>query len=264
MMDWIDVNGTSLRFELAGQGEKVLVLVHEMGGTLDSWDQVMPTLLPGRRILRFDWRGAGMSEKLRAPPTFDLLADDIAALLDALGITQKVALAGCAVGAGITLALALRHAARIAGVVAMGPATGVTPDRREATLARAASVEQLGMRGIVEQSFAASYPPVVRHDAEQFRKFRARWLANDPESFAAINRMLAESPLTGQLPGVVCPVLLLAGTHDPLRPPSAIEPLAARLPNARFTALETGHFMAVQTPGIVAETIAGFLAELGQ
>ena len=35
-MDWIEVNGTSLRYELSGSGDKVLVLVHEMGGTLDS------------------------------------------------------------------------------------------------------------------------------------------------------------------------------------------------------------------------------------
>ena len=263
MMDWIELDDTSLRFELTGRGDRTLVLVHEMGGTLDSWDQVMPTLTEGRRVLRFDWRGAGMSEKLRATPTFDLLADDIAALLDALGIAGKVALAGCAVGAGIALNFALSHRDRVAAVIAMGPATGVAPDRREATLARAAAVEAAGPRGIVDQSFAASYPEVVRYDSDQFRRFRARWLANDPESFAAINRMLADSTLTGKLSGVTCPVLLLAGVHDPLRPPSAIEPLAAELPNARFRALETGHFMAVQTPGIVAEAMVGFLRELG-
>lgn len=262
-MDWIEVNGTSLRYELSGSGEKVLVLVHEMGGTLESWDQVLPMLSPGRRILRFDWRGAGMSEKLRAPPTFDLLADDIAALLDALGIAQTVVLVGCAVGAGIALAFALRHAARTAAVVAMAPATGVTPHRRAATLARAAAMEANGPRGQVEQSFAASYPPAVRHDAEQFRRFRARWLANDPESFAAINRMLADATLTEHLPQVACPVLLTAGTHDALRPPALIEPLARRMHNARFRALETGHFMAVQTPELVAEAIGEFLGALG-
>lgn len=263
MMDWIEVNGTSLRFELSGQGDTTLVLVHEMGGTLDSWDQVMPALLPGRRVLRFDWRGAGMSEKLRATPSFDLLADDIAALLDALGIVGKVALAGCAVGAGIALNFALRHTARTAAVVAMAPATGVAADRREATLARADAVEKLGPRGIVDQSFASSYPPTVRHDAEQFRRFRARWLANDPESFAAINRILADSPLTTKLQEVVCPVLLVAGIHDALRPPSLIEPLSAQMPNARFRALDTSHFMAVQTPAIVATAILEFLNEQG-
>jgi 3-oxoadipate enol-lactonase len=262
-MDWIEVNGTSLRYELSGSGEKVLVLVHEMGGTLDSWDQVMPMVSPGRRILRHDWRGAGMSEKLRAPPTFDLLADDIASLLDALGITRKVALAGCAVGAGIALNFALRHPERTAAVVAMAPATGVSAERRAATLARAEAMETLGPRGLVEQSFAAAYPPEVRHDAEQFRRFRARWLANDPESFAAVNRMLADATLTERLPQIACPVLLIAGSHDSLRPPSLIEPLAATMQNARFRALETSHFMAVQTPALVAEAIQSFLASVG-
>jgi 3-oxoadipate enol-lactonase len=262
-MDWIEVNATSLRYELSGSGEKVLVLVHEMGGTLDSWDQVMPMLSPGRRILRHDWRGAGMSEKLRAPPTFDLLADDIASLLDAIGITRKVALAGCAVGAGIALNFALRHPERTAAVVAMAPATGVSAERRAATLARAEAMETLGPRGLVEQSFAAAYPPKVRHDAEQFRRFRARWLANDPESFAAVNRMLADATLTERLPQIACPVLLIAGSHDSLRPPSLIEPLAATMQNARFRALETSHFMAVQTPALVAEAIQSFLASVG-
>lgn len=262
-MDWIEVNGTSLRYELSGSGERVLVLVHEMGGTLDSWDQVMPLLSPGRRVLRHDWRGAGMSEKLSAPPSFDVLADDIAALLDAVGIGGKVALAGCAVGAGIALNFALRHPDRAKAVVAMAPATGVAPERRAATLARAEAMETVGPRGLVEQSFAGSYPPAVRHDAEQFRKFRARWLANDPESFAAVNRMLADATVTERLPLIACPVLLIAGTHDALRPPSLIEKLAATMPNARFRALETSHFMAVQTPVIVAEAIGEFLASVG-
>jgi 3-oxoadipate enol-lactonase len=262
-MDWIEVNGTSLRYELSGSGEKVLVLVHEMGGTLESWDQVMPMLSPGRRVLRHDWRGAGMSEKLRAPPTFDVLADDIAVLLDAVGISGPVALAGCAVGAGIALNFAVRHRDRAKAVVAMAPATGVARDRRAATLARAEAIEAVGPRGMVEQSFAGSYPPVVRHDPEQFRKFRARWLANDPESFAAINRMLADATVTDRLPEITCPVLLIAGTHDALRPPSLIEPLAAKMRNARFRALETSHFMAVQTPGLVAEAVGTFLASVG-
>jgi 3-oxoadipate enol-lactonase len=262
-MDWIEVNGTSLRYELSGDGDKALVLAHEMGGTLESWDQVMPLLSPGRRLLRHDWRGAGMSEKLRAPPTFDVLADDIAALLDAVGISGKVALAGCAVGAGIALNFALRHADRTKVVVAMAPATGVAADRRAATLARAEAMEAVGPRGMVDESFAGSYPPVVRHDAEQFRKFRARWLANDPESFAAINRMLADATVTERLPEITCPVLMIAGVHDALRPPSLIEPLAGTMRNARFLALETSHFMAVQTPGIVAEAIGDFLASVG-
>ena len=263
MLDWTEVNGTSLRYELSGGGKSTLVLVHEMGGTLESWDQVMPLLSRGRRILRHDCRGAGMSEKLRLPPTFDLLADDIAALLDAVGIEGKVAPVGCAVGAGIALAFALRYPARVAAVVAMAPATGVAADRRDATLARAEAMERFGPRGVVEESFAASYPPEVRHDAEQYQRFRARWLANDPESLAATHRMLVDATLTEELPRIECPVLAIAGTHDALRPPALIEPLAGRMRRARFRSLETGHFMTVQTPVTVAAAINDFLCELG-
>ena len=111
-MNWIEVNGTSLRCELSGSGKTTLVLVHEMGGTLESWDQAMPALNNSRRVLRYDTRGAGLSAKLGGVVTWDAMADDIAALLDAHGIAGKVALAGTAVGAGIAIHFAVRHAAR--------------------------------------------------------------------------------------------------------------------------------------------------------
>ena len=94
MKRWIEVNGTALRYEVTGSGPTTLVLVHEMGGTLDSWDHVLPALSATRRVLRFDTRGAGQSEKLSATPSMALMAEDIAALLDATGIAGKVAIAG--------------------------------------------------------------------------------------------------------------------------------------------------------------------------
>lgn len=263
MKQWIEVNGTALRYEMAGAGPSVLVLVHEMGGTLDSWDHVLPALSANRRVLRFDTRGAGQSEKLAAPVGMETMADDIAALLDALGVAQKVAIAGCAVGGGIAMTFALRHAARTAALIAMGPATGVAPERRAATLARAEDTERRGMAAVVEESFANSYPPEVRHDAEHYRQFRARWIANDPRSYAAIYCMLVATDLAPEYGKIACPTLLLAGTHDRLRPPALVEPIAQAIPGARFQALETGHFMAVQTPALVAGAIEGFLAPLG-
>ncbi len=262
-MDWIDVNGAALRYEIAGDGPRPLVLVHEMGGTLESWDHVLPALLPGRRILRHDWRGAGQSEKLAAPGRFETMAADIAALLDATGITGKVALAGCAVGAGIALTFAGLYPERAAAVVAMAPATGMAPERRAAMRERVAQTAARGMRASVEESFANSYPPETRHDAEHFRAFRARWIANDPVSYANIYRMLIDAELGAILAGIACPVLAIAGTKDRLRPPAVVEPIAAAIPGARFITVESGHFMAVQTPGLVARAIGDFLAPLG-
>ncbi len=64
-MNYIEVNGVGLRHELSGSGAQTIVLVHEMGGTLESWDEVVPRLAGSRRVLRYDTRGAGMSQKVR-------------------------------------------------------------------------------------------------------------------------------------------------------------------------------------------------------
>jgi 3-oxoadipate enol-lactonase len=262
-MNWIEVNGTSLRYELTGSGPTTLVLVHEMGGTLDSWDQVLPALNNGRQVLRYDTRGAGLSEKTKGTVTWDQMAGDLAGLLDALGITGKVAVAGIAVGAAIAVHFAVRHPDRVAALVLHGPAVGVTEDRKQATLNRAASVEAGGMRSVVETSLANSYPPVVRHVPEVFTAFRARWLSNDPESFAAINRMLAAENIEHELAQIACPVLLTAGRHDSLRPPSVIEPMSRQIPGAQFLELNSGHFASVQTPGLVAQAIHYFVLGFG-
>ena len=262
-MNWIEVNGTSLRCELSGSGKTTLVLVHEMGGTLDSWDQVMGALTNSRRVLRYDTRGAGQSEKIGGKVTRDIMADDIAALLDAHGISGKVALAGTAVGAGIAVHFAVRHAARIGALVISSPALGVSGDRRQASLDRAAAVEANGMRSVVEASLANSYPPAVRHSAEEFRKFRARWLANDPQSFAAVSRMLAEQDVSGEVSRIACPTLVIGCTHDGLRPPAAVEPIARQIPGAQYIEINSGHFAAVQTPGLMAQAIHYYLSSAG-
>jgi 3-oxoadipate enol-lactonase len=262
-MNWIEVNGTSLRYELSGSGSTTLVLVHEMGGTLDSWDLVLPALNNTRRVLRYDTRGAGLSEKIHGRVTFDDMADDLATLLNAIGIAGKVALAGTAVGGAIAIHFAVRHAARTAALIVTSPATGVAADRRQATLDRATAAEKQGMRGIAEASISNSYPLEVRHNAENFRRFRARWLANDPHSFAAINRMLADSTVTEELPRIACPTLVIGCRHDKLRPPAAVKLLAEQIPGAEYLEINSGHFAGIQTPGLVSQAFHGFLFALG-
>jgi len=92
-MDWLEANGVGLRYDLAGSSAKTLALLHEMGGSLGSWDMVLPALAADRRVLRYDTRGAGQSEKVRGALALDTMVDDLAALLDALGIDRPIALA---------------------------------------------------------------------------------------------------------------------------------------------------------------------------
>lgn len=261
-MRWLELADTALRYDVSGNGPTTLVLVHEMGGTLESWDHVLPMLNQARQVLRYDTRGAGQSEKMQGTANIDAMADDVAGLLAALGIIGKVAIAGCAVGGAIALNFAHRHADRTAALVAMGPALSIPEDRRVTALQAADALEASGMRAVVDASLARSYPPQVRFNAAHYQEFRARWLANDPRSYAAINRMLAGMELNPICKQVQCPVLLMAGTHDPLRPPSLIAPLVGAFRDARFVEIEAGHFMAVQAPEVVAAAFNDFLLPL--
>ncbi|TNC08172.1 alpha/beta fold hydrolase [Methylobacterium terricola] len=262
-MNWIETDGVGLRYELTGSGAGTLVLIHEMGGTLEGWDLVLPLLQGSRAVLRYDTRGAGLSTKLRGTASLDAMADDVVALLDALGRNDPVTVAGGAVGGAIALHVAARHPGRVRAVAALGPATGIPEERRPAIHAHADRVEREGMIGVADDDLARSYPQSLRSDASRYRRFRARWLANDPGSYAAIYRMLSGLDMAAEIAALRLPTLFLAGTQDPLRPPALIEPLSRTVAGSRFEAIETGHFMATQTPERVAASLNGFLAATG-
>jgi 3-oxoadipate enol-lactonase len=248
MMDWIEANGASLRYELSGQGAETLVLIHELGGTLESWDLVLPVLQNNFRVLRYDQRGFGLSEKTRGKLSLTTVIGDLLGLLDGLAILNPCNLVGSALGAGIAIAFAARHHERVARLVACNPAIGGNPNRRDYLEQRAQTVEREGMRACVDQSLNASYPQVLRGDLRRFERYRQRWLANDPFGFAAINRMLPDMDLTADFSRITCPTLVLAGLLDGLLPPATIRSIAQAIPGAHYVEVDSGHFMAVQAP----------------
>ena len=204
-----------------------------------------------------------MSQKVRGELGIDTMADDIAALLDALGIAGKVALAGIAVGGAIALHFAARYKGRASAVVVGSPATGIAPDHRAAFLERLTRVEAAGMAFAVENSMLSGYAPELRGDIGRFERFRARWLGNDPHSYATISRMLAASDMQDELARLDCPVLVIGGSLDRVRPAAMAEGTAKTIPGARYVELRTGHYMAVQTPDLIFDCIDGFLTTLG-
>ena len=258
-MKFAEINGAGLRYALDGKGERTLVLVHEMGGSLESWEDAARRFAESRRVLRYDCRGAGLSQKVRGALSIDTMADDIAALLDHTGITGKVALAGVAVGGAIALHFAARHSERASAVAVGSPATGIEADRRAAVLERVAKLEAAGMAFAVEDSMRNGYPDELRGDIKRFQQYRARWLGNDPSSYATVYRMLAATEMQDELTALRCPVLVIGALLDRTRPPHIAKAVADVIPNATYAELRTGHYMAAQTPDLLFESIDAFL-----
>ncbi|MFM9968753.1 MAG: alpha/beta fold hydrolase [Burkholderiales bacterium] len=256
-MDWIEVNGASLRYAFSGSGEATVVLLHELGGSIESWDAVSPGFEKQFRVLRYDQRGFGYSEK--APLlSFDSMLGDLCGLLDALQI-GPCHVAGSAMGGAIALALASRHPQRVISIAISSPTScSALPQAYLGHLeTRAQAVREGGMRAIVDAALRVSYPEILRGDTARFERYKKRWLTNDPESFIAANRVVP-TDLSAELKRVTCPALVMGCVHDSIRTPAFTRLVAESLPNARFVEVDSGHFMAIQTPELFLAHVVPF------
>jgi 3-oxoadipate enol-lactonase len=261
-MAWSSASGIVLRYELSGRGDRGLVLVHELGGSLESWDAVVPKLESTCRILRIDLRGAGLSEKVRTPFTIADHVRDLRALLPIAGFSSPVCVAGVAAGAAVAVGFALDQPAQASALILCPPALGVDADRRRYLDDRAERAAREGMRAVVDETLARSFPDVVIRDRVVYEAYRARFLANDPVCYGLSGRALAEAHVEPLVESLDCRCLLLAGAHDSLRPIDQVRALAGRVRHAQFEVLESGHLMPVQAPDALADRMLRFLAEV--
>jgi 3-oxoadipate enol-lactonase len=259
-MIWIDANGINLRACQRGDGRRQVVLIHELGGSLESFDDLAPYLARDYRLLAYDQRGAGLSEKTRQPFTLADHAADLDAVLNALGINTPCDLVGVAAGAAIAVDFALTNPGRVASLCLCNPALTVPPARRAYLNDRSDLAASAGMRAIADSTLDKSYPAHLRGDGRAFAAYRARFLANDPVTYGHANRALAEADIETGLGAIAVPSLVLAGEHDLLRPPEQVRAVAARIPGASFAMIPSGHLMPVQGPQEMARVIAAFLA----
>jgi 3-oxoadipate enol-lactonase len=254
-MHWVEVNGACLRYQVEGRGP-TLVLVHEIGGTLESWDGVAPGLARRFRVLRYDQRGAGGSEKVRQPFGLDTLVDDLDALLNRLGLPAPFHLMGAAMGAAQAVMLARRRAGQVGSLALLNPALEIDPSRAALMRARARQAEVEGVRATLPLTLDRSWPP---HPASPAReRYRARYLANDPYGFARQNEALLDLAVMPLLGALDCPTLLLAGSRDTVRPPGLVRRAAEAIPGSRFAELDTAHFMAAEAPAALLGHLAAF------
>lgn len=258
-MRWAILARASIRYERTGNGRQPLVLLHELGGSLESWDAVVPSLARQFDVIRCDLRGAGNSEKIRAPIIFPDFAEDVKELCAYLGITDRLDLAGVGVGGSVGLLFAARHPDQVRRLVAINPPTSSEGASAQLIRDRAALAETSGMRAVVDAALRRSFPEEVMGDGSEYRSYRARFVANDPTSYAFILRALAALDFDGVLERIRCPTLFLSGRFDKVRPTAKIREASRRVEGAQFREVPGGHIASVQAPAAIAQEILDFL-----
>jgi 3-oxoadipate enol-lactonase len=254
----MEANGISIHYQLAGQGASV-VLLHEMGGTLDSWDGVAPALAQNYRVLRYDQRGSGLTEKVRAITTEILLAD-LEAVLTESALPPPYHVVTVAAATMPALLYMTKYPDRIASFTFCNPFTGADPSRVAALNERAGLAERDGMRKAIPTTLDNSWPPGIG-DRAAYATYRGRYLAHDPVCFAAFNRSIAQPNVTHLAREIAKPAMVVAGRFDKVRPPAASEAFAKTIPNARFELIDAVHMMPAQAPAPLLALLQDFLGK---
>ncbi|MFZ2005868.1 MAG: alpha/beta fold hydrolase [Stellaceae bacterium] len=256
-MPTAEAGAVSLFFKDAGGGETPALLLHELGGSSESWRAVIPQLAADRRVIAADLRGAGRSEK--PPRGFSLAdaADDLDALLRALNI-DRVDVIGAALGSLVGALLAIRHPDRVRRLMMCAVAPDMAGPTRAYLVERAEKVRVVGMRGVADASLANSFP---ESRAAERAAYRAIYLGNDPAAYAELSLALARLEMTPKEWGAIrAPTLVASGAHDFLWPPPIGRDVAALIRGARFVVVDdAGHFPHLQAPRSLARLARDFL-----
>lgn len=229
----IRANGIDIHYEIEGSGP-VVMFAHSLGSDLSIWAAQRSVLVARHTVLCYDLRGHGGTQAGDGPYSFELLAADALALLDALRIDQA-SFVGISLGGMIGQALALAAPARLEKLVLADTACRYPPEAQAAWPER---IRQIGAGGL---------EPLIPATLERW--FTASWREAHPEATARIAALIRATPLAGyvgcchaiaqldfhaRLAAVKTPTLVLVGDQDPGTPPAMARELASAIPGARL------------------------------
>ena len=257
-MPTIQSNGVTLNYLLEGpEGAPVVAFSNSLGTTMAMWDAQVAALKGGVRCLRYDTRGHGASPATTPGFEVDDLADDLAGLLDGLGISHAH-IVGLSLGGMTGQALALRRPGLVDRLVLVATSSHVPP----ASLwqERAALVRKSGMAaiadGVVQRWFT---PPMQSSDGA---RATLRGLLEDvsPEGYAGCCEAISRMDLRNRIGAIAATTLVISGADDPATPPAMGQEIAALVPGSDFVVIpEAAHMIAVERPEALTARIAEFL-----
>jgi 3-oxoadipate enol-lactonase len=258
------VNNVRLSYRDSGGGAAPLLLLHGLGSSGQIWDGLALALTPAHRVIAPDLRGHGASAKPRGGYSVRLLADDVAALLDHLGV-EAAAVCGLSMGGAIAQTLAVDHRARVRALVLEDTWGYPTPAFAAALGARIQAVREHGLAHYAE----AAIPQVF---SERFRAanpqalddYRARNAQLDPEAIQSVMRGLVAFDPRGRLATVRVPTLVVVGSEDRLTPRLHAEYLHRVIPGSRLEVVEgAGHIPHLEAPAVFTRLLLDFLRDAG-
>jgi len=264
------INSVDIAYDDHGMGTPVLFL-HAFPLNRTIWTGQINALLGERRyrLVAPDWRGFGESWGGGKPRpyvddilTMELLADDVAGLMDALGM-QRAVLCGLSMGGYVAFAFLRKYPQRVQGLILADTRPGT--DTHEVKAGR----EQMALLALSQGTGAVADLLVPKQLSDYTRQHHpsveqsVRQMINaaTPQGIAAASRGMAlRSDSSDLLSSISCPTLVVVGEQDVLTPPAVAREYAARIPGCQFATIpNAGHLSSLEQPEAFLAVMRSFL-----
>ncbi|MFX1592221.1 MAG: alpha/beta fold hydrolase [Promethearchaeota archaeon] len=269
------INGINICYEIKGEGDPVL-LVHGLGSKKESWIAQFKPLSEHFKVIRFDNRGCGKSDRPKGVYTMELLADDIAGLMDSLKI-EKAHIIGWSLGGMIVQNFVLKYPEYVNKMVLINTNYG-QPDESGAEVYKNMRLADLKLRKEdPEKSFWQSarggfYIKFRKQlEADPSKKWYGLWSAEDlikervidppTEEDIEVQAGAANTHHTlERLNEIKNESLLITSTHDRVMPTTVMKEMHERIPNSTLKVIDkAGHDSPLSRAPEVNKMIIDFL-----
>jgi len=248
--------------EEEGEGP-VIVCVHGLGGSGNTWTPLMPALAR-HRVIRIDLPGSGRSQRVEGPLSIESYVDAVLSVCSRLGVTRAHWL-GHSMGTIVVQYIAAAQPKLVASVALFGPLITPPDAARAAMKARATKAREgaAGMHEITLGLLNAAISADTRSRLPLAVAFvRESLMRQDGEAYARSCEALA-----GAQPAAVerieAPVLLVTGDEDGVAPPQSVRAMADKLHGARRTRVvvlpRCGHWTPIERPEECQRELREFL-----
>jgi len=251
-----DIGDVRLNVVELGRGDLSLVFLHDCGGSARTWRLVTHQLAGQFRTVAVDLRGCGESDKPAAGYRVERLADDVEALVAALGLGRYV-LVGHSMGGKVAQLLASRRSAGLEALVLVAPAPlspRLLTDAQLEAVRRAGDGRE-GLEAALPLLVAAALPADLREQVVEDGLATAAGLRS-----AWVDTMLAQD-FTADAAMIAVPTLVLVGESDTVGPPESVgREVVGRVAGAVLKVIaRSGHLVPLEAPQRVADEIERFL-----
>ncbi len=264
-MPEVRVNDISMYYEIHGEGEP-LFLIMGLGGDHFRWFRILPLLAENFKVVTFDNRGVGKTDKPDIPYTMKMMADDVAGFIDAVGI-DKAHIFGISLGGMIAQNFALLHPDRIIslmlGCTFCGGSHSVSNESSGRSVLDPSLIETMLPEERAVEMLPALYSREFIDNNPDFVNIQIEYAKNNPPDPVGYRRQLGAAGTHNtydRLPEVELPTLVIAGDADVLIPAENSRIIASRIPDAELVILPgLGHGFYTEANKETAEILTDFM-----